>query len=221
VTSSLLRRVLLSRARLLAGAVFGLLVWACIPSGTVASTRVIVGWDAGVLLYLGLSAPLSLMTSPAEMPAHAEAQEDGEWTIFGITLGVVIISFIAVGNEFATIKNAPSGQRSWQILLVAVTLFISWLMTHVTFAYRYAHEYYERNEAGGLDKGLEFPGEPEPDYMDFLYFALVLGMTFQVSDVQITSRKLRRVAVLHGLLGFLFNAIIIALTVNIAAGLAG
>ncbi|OYV40959.1 MAG: hypothetical protein B7Z80_03150 [Rhodospirillales bacterium 20-64-7] len=72
-----------------------------------------------------------------------------------------------------------------------------------------------------MDHGLEFPGEPQPDYLDFMYFALVLGMTFQVSDVQITSRKLRRVAALHGLLSFLFNTVILALTVNIAAGLMG
>ncbi len=92
-------------------------------------------------------------------------------------------------------------------------------MTHVTFAFRYAHEFYA-DDLGGpdVDRGLEFPGERQPDYLDFLYFALVLGMTFQVSDVQITSRKLRRVATLHGLLSFLFNTVIVAFTVNIAAG---
>ena len=70
-----------------------------------------------------------------------------------------------------------------------------------------------------MDGGLQFPGDDLPDYFDFFYFALVLGMTFQVSDVQITARKLRRLATAHGLLGFLFNTIILALTVNIAAGL--
>ena len=92
-------------------------------------------------------------------------------------------------------------------------------MTHATFALRYAHEYYERR--AGCDQvegGLEFPQEDRPDYLDFTYFSLVLGMTFQVSDVQITSRKLRRLATLHGLISFLFNTIIVALTVNLAAG---
>jgi uncharacterized membrane protein len=97
---------------------------------------------------------------------------------------------------------------------------LSWLVTHVTFAFRYAHEYYAHDEGGPeIDRGLDFPGKNEPDYLDFLYFALVLGMTFQVSDVSITARKLRRVATLHGLLSFLFNTVIVALTVNIAAGL--
>jgi uncharacterized membrane protein len=90
----------------------------------------------------------------------------------------------------------------------------------VTFTFRYAHEYYSRSGEGpGVDGGLRFPGEDHPDYMDFLYFALVLGMTFQVSDVEVTSRKLRRLATLHGFLGFLFNTVILALTVNLAAGL--
>jgi len=93
-------------------------------------------------------------------------------------------------------------------------------MTHVTFAFRYAHEYYARDQGGPeADGGLDFPAEKHPDYFDFLYFSLVLGMTFQVSDVQITSRKLRRVAALHGLMSFLFNTVIVALTVNNAAGL--
>ena len=118
--------------------------------------------------------------------------------------------------------GAPEGQRTLYVALVAVTLFMSWLMTHVTFAFRYAHEFYA-NDVGGpdVDGGLDFPGEKSPDYLDFMYFSLVLGMTFQVSDVQITSRKFRRVAALHGLLSFLFNTVIVALTVNIAAGLAG
>jgi uncharacterized membrane protein len=91
-------------------------------------------------------------------------------------------------------------------------------MTNVTFAYRYAHEYYARDESGTVARGLEFPGEAHPDYLDFVYFAFVIGMTFQVSDVQITNRTLRRVATMHGLIGFLFNTVILALTVNIVAG---
>jgi uncharacterized membrane protein len=102
-------------------------------------------------------------------------------------------------------------------------MLLSWMMAHTTFAFRYAHEFYERDENStrddGVAGGLEFPNEPRPHYADFMYFSLVLGMTFQVSDVQITSRKFRKLAALQGLISFLFNATIIALTVNIAAGL--
>ncbi|HEX2940847.1 MAG TPA: DUF1345 domain-containing protein [Rhodopila sp.] len=207
--------------RLLTGLAVGIGAWLLMPAGQLATTREIVAWDIGVLVYLLLSAQLFLTATPTEMPANAEAQEEGEWTIFAITLAIVVVSFVAVGSEFTAIKQAGQNGRGMAIALVAATLFLSWLMSHVTFAYRYAHEFYERGTDGTLDRGLDFPGEPQPDYMDFLYFALVLGMTFQVSDVQITSRKLRRVAALHGLLAFLFNTVIVAFTVNIAAGLMG
>lgn len=216
------RRAIRSRPRGFAGLVVMVLAWPLLPAGLSPTTRGIVAWDLGVLVFLLLSAQLFVTAPPDAMPAAAEAQQEGEWTIFWITLAVVIVSFVAVSSEFAAIKGAAPRQRAWQITLVAVTLFLSWLMTHVTFGFRYAHEFYARDLGGpDVDRGLDFPQEQEPDYLDFLYFALVLGMTFQVSDVQITSRKLRRVATLHGLLSFLFNTVIVAFTVNIAAGLMG
>ena len=140
------------------------------------------------------------------MAADAEAQEEGEWTVFWLTVAAVTFSFVAVIGEFSGIKDLPAAQRNLHVILVAVTLLVSWLMTHTTFAFRYAHEYYEIDPGGvGIVGGLEFPGEKRPDYLDFLYFALVLGMTFQVSDVQITARKFRRLAAAHGLLSFLLQ----------------
>jgi uncharacterized membrane protein len=215
-------RVIRGRPRLLIGALAGLAVWPLLPAALAGTTRGLLAWDAGVLVFLALAAHLFATAPPDRMPARAEAQEEGEWTIFWLTLAVVIVSFVAVSSEFSAIRQASGAASGVRVALVAVTLFISWLMTHVTFAFRYAHEFYADDLGGpGVDRGLEFPGETQPDYLDFLYFSLVLGMTFQVSDVQITSRKLRRVATLHGLLSFLFNTVIVALTVNIAAGLMG
>jgi uncharacterized membrane protein len=211
-----------SRPRLFAGLAVMLVAWPQLPAALPLTTRGIVAWDIGVLVFLLSSAQLFIAESPEQMPAAAEAQQEGEWTIFWVTLAVIIVSFVAVSSEFSSIKGAPVGKQGWVVALVALTLLLSWLVTHVTFAFRYAHEFYARDEGGPeVDGGLSFPSENEPDYWDFLYFALVLGMTFQVSDVQITSRKLRRVATLHGLLSFLFNTVIVAFTVNIAAGLMG
>ena len=101
-----------------------------------------------------------------------------------------------------------------------VTLALSWAVTHLTFAYRYAHEYYSYDLGGKtVDGGIEFPKDDRPDYLDFVYFSFVLGMTFQVSDCNVTSKKLRRLATTQGLIGFIFNTVILALSVNIAAGL--
>ena len=215
-------RVVRGRPRLFAGFAVMILMLPLLPAWLAVTTRGILAWDIGVVAFLMLAAHLFATASPDDMPDEAEAQQEGEWTIFWITLCVVIVSFVAVSSEFAAIKTGPAETRGLKVMLVAFTLFLSWLVTHVTFAFRYAHEFYARDLGGpDFDRGLEFPGETEPDYLDFLYFSLVLGMTFQVSDVQITSRKLRRVATLHGLLSFLFNTVIVAFTVNIAAGLMG
>ena len=208
------------RPRLFVAALCGIVSYPLLPGHLTTQTRAICAWDIGVLVFLILAAELFYTEPPSEMPAHAAAQQEGEWTIFSITLAVVVASFVAIISEFSGSKDLPAGSRNLHVGLVALTLFISWLMTHVSFGLRYAHEYYTISPGHSeVDGGLQFPGEPNPDYLDFLYFSLVLGMTFQVSDVQITSRKLRRLAAVHGLLGFLFNTVIIALTVNIAAGL--
>ncbi len=213
-------RAIKARRRLFFGMLAGLAAALLLPPALPSTTRGILAWDVGVLVYLILAMHLFLTEPVERMPANAEAQQEGEWTIFWLTVGVVIVSFVAVTSEFSSIKTVAPAVRGLLVALVAGTLLTSWLMTHVSFAFRYAHEYYARDQGGpDIDRGLDFPSEKQPDYLDFMYFALVLGMTFQVSDVQITSRKLRRVAALHGLLSFLFNTVIVALTVNIAAGL--
>jgi uncharacterized membrane protein len=167
-----------------------------------------------------LSAQFFSSRPPDDMPADAERQEEGEWTVFWVTVGAVTASFIAILGEFALLKDLQEPSKSLHVGLVAATLLLSWLMTHTVFAYRYAHEYYETDDATGkIIGGLSFPEDTVPDYWDFFYFSLVLGMTFQVSDVQITRRSLRRLAAAHGLLGFLFNTVILALSVNIGASL--
>ncbi len=172
-----------------------------------------------MLVYLAAAAFLFTTERRSRMAADAAHQQEGEWTIFSLTIAAVVFSLVATLGEFAAIKDVHGPDRSLHIVLVVVTLLASWLMVHTTFAFRYAHEFYTRTGGDEFDGGLQFPGKDDPDYLDFVYFALVLGMTFQVSDVEITSRKFRRLATVHGLLSFLFNTIIFALSVNLAAGL--
>ena len=214
-------RIVMGRPRLFTALLTGVAAQFALPGRFAGTTRLVLAWDIGVTVYLALSGWLFAEERISRMPGDAARQEEGEWTIFTLTVAAIVFSFAAIFGEFALLKDAKAEEKTLRIALVAFTLFASWLMTHVTFAYRYAHEYYTRSGGSGddVDGGLDFPGDRRPDYLDFVYFALVLGMTFQVSDVQITSRKLRRLATLHGLLGFLFNTIIIALTVNIAAGM--
>ena len=213
-------RIVVGRPRLFAGAACGLLAGLALRGRVAPMTNALLAWDLGVAVFLVLAGLLFATEPIGGVPARAEREEEGEWTIFGLTVAAAVFSLVAVFGVFSGTKSLTPLSRDLHIALVVATLLLSWLMMQTTFALRYAHEFYARDVAPpAFDGGLEFPGEPQPDYMDFLYFSVVLGMTFQVSDVQITSRKLRRLAALHGLLSFLFNTIILALTVNIAAGL--
>jgi uncharacterized membrane protein len=100
---------------------------------------------------------------------------------------------------------------------VVATILLSWTFIHMMFALHYAHEFYGEDE--GPAGGLAFPGGDErPDYWDFVYFAFVIGMTSQVSDVAVTSREIRRTVTAHGIVSFVFNVALLALTINIASG---
>jgi uncharacterized membrane protein len=215
----ILRGAVLGHWRLFVALAVMVLAYFLLPVAIAPRTRGIVAWDIGVLAFLAMILQLFLTHDTNEMPALAEAQEDGQWTIFWVVFFVSVISFFAVTTELAGLKDLSGWQRTLQVAFVAGTLILSWLLTHVVFTIRYAHEWYDSDADSDLKRGLEFPGDDQPDYLDFLYFSLVLGMTFQVSDVQITARRLRRLALLHGLISFLYNTVIIALTVNIAAGL--
>lgn len=211
---------LLARKRLFAGIAAGLIAFALLPANHRLLARGLVAWDAGALVFLVLIASMFSRRDHVHLPHDAAAQEEGEWTIFAATLAGVTASFAAIIGEFTVTKEVPRVARLEHIGLVVATLLLSWLVTQTLFALRYAHEYYQsRRRDAQPDGGLLFPGDHPPDYWDFAYFAMVLGMTFQVSDVQIASRKFRRLALLHGFLGFVFNTVIIALSVNVGASL--
>ena len=213
-------RVFFGHRRTFLAAAAAAAAFALLPQTWSLRTRAIGAWDIGAAVLLLLCGWLFIGATPEGMEANAEAQQEGEWTLFWLVVAAATASFAAIVGEFGMMKNAPPVLREFRVGIVVLTLGVSWLLTQVVFALRYAHEFYTRTEGNPkLDGGLDFPKEPHPDYWDFLYFSLVLGMTFQVSDVQITSRKFRRLAAVHGMLGFLFNTVIIALTVNLASGL--
>ena len=213
-------RLLAGRPRLFASIAAGLLSFPVLSYGFNGQTRAILAWDVGSIAMLTLHAVLFSSERKERMAEDAERQREGEWAIFWITLAAATFSLGAVVAEFSDIKDLPNPVPGWRVALVAATLALSWLVTHTLFSLRYAHEYYKPGPAAGAVRGgLAFPGDQPPDYWDFLYFSVVLGMTFQVSDVQITSRKLRRMATVHGVVSFVFNTVIVAVTVNIAASL--
>ena len=133
--------------------------------------------------------------------------------LLAFTATVLVVILVAVAGELKGQNDAIA------IALVIATLVLAWLFANTIYALHYAHLYYLADEQGGGDsKGLDFPSCDEPDYWDFLYFSFTLGMTFQTSDVEITARRLRRVALGHTLAAFVFNLGIVAFTINVLGG---
>jgi uncharacterized membrane protein len=183
-----------------------------------AALRAIAAWDIGSTLFLIITFITILRSLNRDITADAKAHKEAEWTVFTLTVLGAIASFAAIA--LLSHSTAQKSQVGAHVAFVVVTLALSWLTTNVIFAFRYAHEYYSFDLGGDtVDRGIDFPKDSQPDYLDFIYFAFVLGMTFQVSDCNITAKKLRRLATVQGLIGFLFNTVILALSVNIAASL--
>jgi uncharacterized membrane protein len=209
-----LLRIITARPRLFIGLAIGLLSYFPLMAVHPLANRIVLAWDIGIAVYLALTAELFIRSDHTNISTDAQRQQEGEWSIFALTLLGAVMSLVAI-----FLFSHAAGKKtheSYYLGFVIVTLALSWLTTNIVFAYRYAHEYYTKDE---IDRGLEFPGDENPDYLDFVYFSFVLGMTFQVSDVNIHAKKLRRLATLQGLIGFLFNTVILAVTVNVAASL--
>jgi uncharacterized membrane protein len=207
-----LLRVGMAHKRLLISVLLGLVVMLVVPAAPI--TRMLIGWDVGVLIYLAAAAVvMTRCSSVSEMQSNAAAQDEGGFAILVLSIAAAVASLGAIFAELSTIERT-SPSYGLYIALAIGTVVLSWAFTHTIFALHYAHAFY----GGHLRKsGLSFPGDGQPDYWDFVYFAFVIGMTFQVSDVAITHKSIRRMVVAHGALSFFFTAAIISVTVNIAA----
>ncbi|CAB3630750.1 MULTISPECIES: DUF1345 domain-containing protein [Achromobacter] len=173
----------------------------------------LLGFDAGALVFLLMTARVFGRTSAAAMRQHAQQQDVGRT---GVLWSSVALSCMVMMALWVELRGEGGAGDVLAMLAAAVTIILSWLYMNMIFALHYAHGYYGHRNA--MHKGLDFPGTDEPDYWDFAYFALVLGMTFQVSDVQIVNRRVRRTALTHSVIAFFFNVFIIAISVNVAAG---
>jgi uncharacterized membrane protein len=184
------------------------------------TTRLLAGWDAGILLYLALIYSVARRGDIPRLRRRAAEEDESAIILLLFTFVAAIASLGAIVIEVGGSRNGDNIQAGYSVALAMGTIVLSWFFVHTEFALHYAHEYYG---AGGDKKlgGLKFPGTRAPDYWDFLYFSLVIAMTSQVSDVAITSRTLRGVAMLHGVLSFFFNLGILALTVNMLSNLIG
>jgi len=196
-------------------------VVAALPETMRLSIRLASGWVVGVALYLGAVLFIVAGAPPERVRKRARLVDPRRWVILAIIVAAAIVSLIALGFTLQREAHESAAALAARLTLAGLTVVASWTVTHTVFALHYAHHYYGDGPAPGGDDdrgGLAFPGDALPDYWDFLYFSFVIGMTCQVSDVQVTSRAMRRMTLLHGVLSFFFNTVILALSVNLLAG---
>lgn len=206
-------RVALAHSRLGFSAALGLVTVLVLPAGLSTVTRVLIGWDIGVLFYLAAVVVMMSRASVTAIRRRAEEEDEGAFGVFVLTVAAAIASLGAIFAELAAVDRTDPYYPLY-LGHAIVTVVLSWALIHTIFALHYAHDFYGQPADPGC---LKFPGDQPPDYWDFIYFAFVIGMTFQVSDVAVTGKSVRRVVVAHGALSFFFTTAIVALTVNIAA----
>jgi uncharacterized membrane protein len=203
-------RLVYARPRTFISLAVGILVGLLLPGVERLVTRLLLGWDALIAVYLVLVYAMMLCNDHRHIRRAAAMQDDGRFIILLVTATGAFASIAAIVSELGTHRGAA------ELTIAITTIALSWAAVHTTFALHYAHDYYRSAKPGGL----QFPSgdkEDHADYWDFVYFSFVIGMTAQVSDVGITDKTIRRTATAHGIVSFIYNTALLALTVNIAA----
>lgn len=212
-----------ARPRLLGAVGAGGLVWAgclLIPNSVSLVTAAILAWDVTCLTFIGLAIAMMWGADPARMRAVAATQDQGQGVILALVIAAAAASIWVIAKELSAAKDDVGFIKGLRVALVFATVAASWFMVQLIFALHYAHEYYAPDDDTPRDAGgLLFPGGELPDYWDFLHFSVVIGVACQTADVSFTSKELRRIGTLHGVVAFTFNTVVLALTINLLASL--
>jgi uncharacterized membrane protein len=182
------------------------------PKTVVWWVRAVIGWDVFAIVLTLLAWRVIALAGPGETRARAGVDDPGGTAVFSVAMVASLFSLFAATVVLRHVKGLPDAERLLWSVLSLTAIAASWVLTHTAHTLRYAHLYYRRGGEGGL----QFPGERPPCELDFAYFAFTIGMTFQVSDVLVTSPRVRRAVLLHSLLSFVYNTAILAVAVNFA-----
>jgi uncharacterized membrane protein len=205
--------------RVLVSLLVGGATLAALPASVGPALRLVSGWDAGALTLLALAWIIIARSDGAETHHRAAMSDPGRTTVWALVLASSTVSLFVAIVVLRQARRVAPGAEAVMVALCLVAVAAAWLLTHTSCTLRYAHLYYRDDEEGV--GGLEFPGGRQPDYLDFAYFGFTVGMCFQVSDVPITGRTLRRAVTGHALLSFAYNTAVLALAMNLFTGLLG
>ena len=202
--------------RLAIAVIVGGAVWATLRIWFSGQLSVLASWDVGVLCLLVLDWLLVARSDEQLTRLRAQRYDPNRYVIFLLVISAASASFVAIGFIVGDIRELTFWPRVGRISLSVAALLLSWLLIHTLFAFHYARLYYfQPAEQKAHLRGLRFPDDDEPDYLDFAYYSFVVGMTSQVSDVAVLSRQMRRLTIIHGVLSFIYNIAILAMSINI------
>jgi uncharacterized membrane protein len=215
-----LTRIVRARPRLWSSTAFGVALYLLLPNWVAMhqQSRILLAWNAGALLYLALAAHMLMGSDTEAMQRRAQQQSEDRVFMLTVVVAAAVAVLLAVASQLGAVKDMKGTERAPHIALAALTVATSWLFTQCLFALNYAHDFYMARTRKQQDP-LEFPGTKEPSYGDFMYFSCVIGTSGQTADVAFKGSALRPVGTVHCVLAFFFNTTVLALTINIAAGL--
>ena len=214
-------RQLRAHPRLIIAVAIALACYFLLPGRLEWAMRALIAFDVGAIIFIAAIWFMMARATQADMRWRAVLEDEGRHVILALAASAAVAILLAIVFELHGSKDLPPLQQGPHVALAAATIFLSWVFMNTMFAVHYAHEYYGEGEGAddAVSGGLAFPGDDVPGYSDFLYFSFVIGMTFQVADVGITAKGLRKVALVQGVLAFFFNVVVLALTINILAGM--
>lgn len=211
-------RAAAARPHLIASALVVVLLPVLLPRDWRLVTRLLVGWDAGIIAYIALAFTAMAGADAGRMRQRAASLDDGAFASLVLTVAAAIASVVAIGAELASLKEVAPDLKLLHTCLAGLTLIASWFFVHTVFAQHYAYQHYA--ETDGRYPAFRFPGgSTEPHFSDFLYVAFTIGSSAAISDVSITSHTVRPVVVAHSVLSFFFNTAVLGFAINVGAGL--
>ena len=218
-------RYVRARPRLFLSVAIGILAYLILPETARLVTRLLVSWDLAALFFLSSVGIMMARANHEKIRRNAALDDEGQYTILVLASIAAVASLAAIVVQLGLVKESGGLLKAFHIVLAFITITTAWSFIHVMFALHYAHEYFEewrshKDSETRLRGGLEFIGLVDyPDYLDFAYYSFTIGVATATSDINTTSRQMRRITLAHSILAFFFNLALLGLTINIAAGL--
>ncbi len=196
--------------------IVGIAVFFLLPGGLAPDSRMLIGWDCGVTLFLAAIFLWMRRLTPEQICSHYIDEDPSGPVILVVITAAALLSLLAIIEPLATLRHAAQGERMWRFALAAITLIDSWLLVPTIFTMHYADMFYS---APPEDRPLAFPRTEMPSFWDFAYFSFTIAAACQTADVSTTQSSIRRFVILHEIVSFAFNVAILGFGINITAGL--